>query len=382
MNLTGLTVPKLSPSFLNLGLVIVCLLLAVGGMVQAEESGTLISRALLKQAGLNPDWQICLPIKIEAKEKLDRLFVLDQYLLILTNQNYLFCRNRMDGSYRFEMPIAEKGLPVVDPLYIDNRVLFIVGSQLKVLDPAGGTIVRTEELAEVGENRNASIAKNDRFLYIAGVDRRVHAFQIQEDGDYVQLFTATADNDSALTSILAVQDRVFFATLAGNIIGMQPDKPIKVWQYNTSGTITAPLVLEDKSIYAGGHDTKLYKISTETGELLWETPFFAGDLILKAPELGETTLYLNAGNNGVYGISKETGQKIWNIPQGQSLLCEAGDRAYVYARPGVLMVMDNTTGKEVYSLNFSDVTRYTTNLQDSKMYLADTQGRVACISVP
>lgn len=387
MNLTDWAALKPNPLFRNFRLVVLCVLFAAGGLVQGQDSASLVSESLIQQAGLKKQWQIRLPIKTKpkkdrAKEKVDRLFVFDQYLLVLTSQNYLFCRNRMDGSYRFEMQIADKGLPVIDPLYIDKRVLFLVGSQLKILDPVSGMIVRTVNLDEVGENRNACIAKNDKFVYIAGVDRRVHAFKLQEDGDYVQLFTATADNDSVITSILAADTRVYFATLAGNIVAMEPDKPARIWQYNASGAITAPLVLEGDSLYAGGQDTKLYKISTETGTLQWDTPFFAGDKILDAPEIGKTIVYLNTGINGVYGISRQTGKEVWNVPQGAAVLSESEDRAYVYARPGVLVVMNNTTGKEAYSLNFAGVTRYAADLKDAVLYVADAGGRVECISLP
>jgi outer membrane protein assembly factor BamB len=352
------------------------------GMVRGQSSGALVSEALAGEAGLKQDWQIRLPIKTGTGESVDRLFVFDPYLLVLTNQNYLFCRNRVDGSYRFELQIAEKGLPVVDPLYLENRILFLIGSQLKVLDPASGMIVRKADLSEAGESRNASFAKNDRFVYVAGVDRRIHAFRIQEDGDYVRLFTATADNDSAITSIHATNDRVYFATLTGNVVAMEAGRPRKIWQYNASGPISAPLVPGEGVLYAGSQDTKLYKISASNGTLLWDTPFFAGDKILNAPYPGKTVLYLNAGISGLYGISEQTGKEIWNVPNGKSVLCESGERAYVYAQPGVLVVMNNATGQEVFSLNFSEVSCYGVNLLDSRMYVADKQGRVACISVP
>lgn len=357
-------------------------LTAATAAARSEESGSLVCGALSDQAGLRQAWQIRLPIQSETGERVDRLFVFDPYLLVLTSQNYLFCRDRLDGSYRFEMPIAEKGLPVTDPLYLENRILFLIGSQLKILDPASGMIVKKKDLTEVGESRNAGFAKNDRFVYVAGVDRRVWAFQIQEDGDYVRLFSATADNDSAITSIRATNERVYFATLEGNVVSMEADQPRKIWQYNASGSITAPLLLDKEALYAGGQDTKLYKISASKGTLLWDEPFFAGDKIFNAFCLGKTLLYLNAGINGLYGISQDSGREIWNVANGESVICESGDRAYVYARPGVLVVMNNKTGKEALSLNFAGVTKYGVNLQDNRLYVADEQGRVACLIAP
>jgi signal recognition particle GTPase len=53
----------------------------------------------------------------------------------------------------------------------------------------------------------------------------------------------------------------------------------------------------------------------------------------------------------------------------------------VFASPGIVKVMDNKTGAELYSVNFSSVQRYAVNTTDAVMYLADTSGRLMSVTV-
>lgn len=360
---------------------VILMLLLAGyfSVAAAQSTDPLVAPVLLKEAGLSQQWQVLLPIK--PGETVERLFVFDRFLFILTSRNHLFCRNRSDGSYRFEMRLAEERLPVCDPLFMDGKVLFLVGRQLYVIDPVSGLRVGSAILTGVDDNSKCSISKNDDFLYVAGVDRRVHAYQITPT-DYIHLFTATSDDDASITSVAAVEDRVYFTTQSGSVVAMQSDGPVRVWQFNASGPIQAPLVLDDDSIYVGSVDTKLYKLNAVTGRTEWPVPFYTGDKILWAPIIGDQVVYQVAGRSGLYAVEKEAGRQVWNVPNGRSLLCESGSTAYTFAWPGILVVMDNATGREVYSLNMAEVNRYAVNVFDATMYLADEQGRVTAIAAP
>jgi hypothetical protein len=41
--------------------------------------------------------------------------------------------------------------------------------------------------------------------------------------------------------------------------------------------------------------------------------------------------------------------------------------------------MDNVSAKKLYSVNFAQVSRYAANITDSKIYIANEQGRIACL---
>jgi outer membrane protein assembly factor BamB len=196
-----------------------------------------------------------------------------------------------------------------------------------------------------------------------------------------QQFTATADNDSAIVSVLATDDIVVFATQDGNVVGMSPDKSEKIWQYDVTGQIKSQLILDGEYVYVGSLDSKLYKLGLSDGKLIWDSPFHSGAPIRDTFVVGDEIVYLHNPLNGLYGVNAQTGQPVWQVASGKGMICETPQKGFVYASPGILKVMDNKTGKELYSVNFSSVQRYAANNTDAVMYLADTNGRLMSVTV-
>lgn len=339
-------------------------------------SEELVSPVLIDRAGWTWNWQVKLPLR--AGEAIDRMFVFDDYLYVLTDTNLLFCLERTAGVMRFVLPLSSRHLPVCSPVYRENKLWFLVGNEMVVVDPWAGTIVEKHGFSQIGNTFECGLALNDTYIYITGSDRRLHAFA--RDG-FVRLFTATADNDSPIISLSATNERVLFATQAGNIVAMLANEPLKAWQFDTTGSIQSELVVRDQMAYIGSRDAKLYKLDTRSGRLAWPTPFHAGERLTKPVVLGRELVYLPAGTLGVYGIDQNSGQAVWQLRDGISVLTETATQAFVLSRPGILNVMDNTTGRELYSVNFSHVKRFAVMIDEPLLYVADKDGRVAAITV-
>lgn len=358
--------------------------LAAGGFAAGKKEAPireplmtpLVPHALIRQAGWTYNWQLNLSVKTD--EQIDRVFVNGQYLYALTNTNILFCIDRQKGRTLYVVPLSEKDLPLCSPIFYEGLLGFIAGNQIHVFDPSNGTLRQAEAIEQVGNIFECGVSRNDQFIYITGSDDRLHA--ISPDG-YWEAFTATADNDSAINSVIATDSIVVFSTIAGNVVGMQPDTPKKIWQYDISGPIQAKIVSDGEFIYVAGMDAKLYKLGIGNGALAWDTSFHAGAPILDSAVIGRDVVYVYNDLNGLYAVSKNDGQAVWNIAEGNHTLCESGDQAFVFAKPGVLKVMNNKTGKEVYAVNFNQVQRYAENMTDSVMYVADEDGRVMSITV-
>jgi len=93
----------------------------------------------------------------------------------------------------------------------------------------------------------------------------------------------------------------------------------------------------------------------------------------------QQVVYQSVPRKGLTAIDKQSGQFMWSVPGGVDLLAEAKDRAYVITKNRTLVVMDNLSSKKLYSVNFAEVTRHTANITDSKIYIADEHGRIACL---
>jgi outer membrane protein assembly factor BamB len=340
----------------------------------AQDTLPLVSPELIQEAGWTNNWQLNLPLK--QHEQIDRMAVLGPDLLLMTDSNVMFCIDRETGRTRFTKQLSASRLPVQKPFFYDNQYWFVVGSEMLVFAPAVGDFVIKEKIDRIGSGAKCGLARNKDFIYISGSDNRLHAINV--DG-FWQQFTATADNDSAIVSVVATDEIVVFATQAGNVVGMNPTKPEKRWQFDTTGEIKGQLVLDGKDIYVGSFDTKLYKLSLE-GKLLWSAPFHSGAPIRDSFTVGSDVIYLYNEMNGLYGINKQTGKAIWQVPSGKAMICETAEKGFVFVTPGIVKVMDNRAGKELYSVNFSGVQQYAMNTTDSTMYVADTKGRLMSIT--
>jgi len=332
----------------------------------------LLDPSLLKSAGLESVWQVNLPL--QKAETNQRMYVFGGYVYVLTNQNYLYVIDVEQQAFRFGLLLAPRGLPVCEPLSHAGQVWFMVGTDLIAVDPARNLEFRRQLKQVVRAPLGAYDSNHDR-LYVPGGDGRLHSIVL--DG-YWQDFMVAPDDGSPVTSIVAGQERVVFATEGGQVVCIWSDKPKKRWAFDIVGRITAPVVGDDDWLYVSGQNAKLHKLDIRNGRPAWKEAFHAGEPLKKSVFLGEHVVYQSTEGLGVYAIDKKTGQSLWNVRQGIDVLVEIGTRAYVFAEPGKLVVMDNQQG-HLYSINFAPIRKYAINRADASLYVADLQGRVMCI---
>jgi len=349
----------------------------IGGIESFKQSpkNVPVSAGLLKEVGLQADWQTKLPLK--KTERPRRMIVFQRYLYVLTDRNYLFCVDREDGKLRFQLRLAPAGLEILEPQYYDGLIIFTIGSEISSLDPNSGTIKSRKRFKNIGKGAVYPVKRNSKHLFIAGLDKRIHAIVADE---YWEEFAVTADNDSLINSIVVDEDFVVFSTVSGNIIRTLAEAPKKLWQRDIPGTISAPITRDGGWIYVGSDNNKLYKLEIETGRSGWAVPFHAGDRLSTAAVAGKNVIYQYAGHNGLYAVDKETGQMLWQVPGGIGLLTEKGERAYVFAEPGMLAGFNNNTGRKLFSLDLPGVSAFATNTVDSTIYLGDNSGRLMSFS--
>lgn len=342
---------------------------------KVDKGSSLVSPELVEYAGLSVNWQMMLAVK--ETEKLDRMYVFGKYLYVLTSQNYLVCIDRDRGSIRFELQLASAGLPIYHPYYYDEDLWFMVGAELLVVDPEVGEISESKIFKTLGGSAMCPLVRNKDRIYVAGLDHRLQAITAS---NYMADFSVSDFNNSRINSVLAEDDFVVFSTERGNVIGISPDGPQKRWQRDVSGRVSASLVKDGEHVYIPCEDTKLYKFDAMTGENAWSIPFQTGNAVVDPPIIGEKVVYQYIDVHGLYAVNKDSGRKIWKVEAGLNLLAENGDLAYVIAQPGLLIVMNNSTGREMYSVNLAGVTDYAVNTTDSSFYIADNNGRVMSIN--
>jgi len=362
-------------------LLVSLLVFCAAASVATAEGGSrwLVSPELLEHGKLKLLWQKELPMK--KTESLERLFVLGERVYALSDRNYMVCLNSAKGDVLFSRPFASLGFPVLGlELYEDELVS-------ELISVIGGRLIEIN--AEFGTERNATrvefgitcpAVRNSSYFYLAGADRRMHTLRAK---DKVQAFEVAAENDSMITSIVAGEDFVVFGTDAGNVISITPDGPKRLWQFDAADSIIGPIVRDGESLFFASKDTNIYRVDViyragmATEKLVWK--YQAAAVLDKAPRVTRGVVYQYVRYKGLEAIDKKSGKFMWQVPEGVDLLAESAGKAYVIAKKGKLVVMDNKRAKRLYSVNFARVSRYVANVVNSRIYIADRAGRVACI---
>jgi outer membrane protein assembly factor BamB len=337
----------------------------------AAEGGSrwLVSPKLLEHADLEILWDNKLPIK--SPENLERLLILGNRIYALSDRNYMAALNREKGNVIFGRPIAQAGFPVLGLELYKDELFSIIGNKLVEINPEFGTELGAKRLAF---GSVCPAARNSSHFYLGGVDRRMHALRAE---DKVQVFEAAAENDSTITSIVADENLVVFTTDAGNVICITPDRTRQLWQFEAAGGIAPPIVRDARSLFLASKDTNIYRINARTGKLVWK--YQTAAMLDRGPRVTQDVVYQYVRDEGLVAIDRGSGQLIWQWDEGIDLLAEANDKTYLITNNGKLVVMDNKKAKQLYSVNFAGVSRHAANVSDSKIYIADKTGRIACL---
>jgi len=336
---------------------------------QKAVSQKLISPELLKAGNLKIVWENQLPIK--PNENVQRISILGNRIYVLSDRNYMISLNSEKGTLIFSRPLAQAGFTISGWELYNNIIFSMIGGKLVELNPDLGTEIRSNY---PGFFVVCPVARNNLYYYFGSTDKRVHCVRAK---DNVKIFEVAAGNDSEITSILADDDSVIFATDMGNVICITPDGPKGLWRFNAAGGVVEPMVRNGQQLFLASRDTNVYGIDMKTGKLEWKCQ---ADAILEtAPRVTAAAVYQNLGSRGLMAIDKATGKKMWQLAEGIDLLTETAGKAYVITNTGMLVVINNKDGKQLYSINAEAVSKWAANTADSKIYIADDGGRIACI---
>jgi len=338
-----------------------------------NNSKRLVSPELLEHVNLKILWENKLPIN--QNESLERLVILNERIYLYTNRNYMISLDREKGNMIFGNTVAPAGFPIIGLDLYNGRLISLIGNSLVEIDPETGERLRTRQ-SDLGIV--CPVAHNSTHLYLAGIDKRLQVLRAE---DMVRVFEVAADNESMITSILADENFVIFTTDGGNMVSITPDKPNRLWQYDAAGGIIGPIVRDESSLFFACKDTNVYRVDM-TGllkaNLVWK--YQTNAMLDKPPYVTEDVVYQRADNKGLAAIDKKSGKLLWQLTEDADLLAEAKEKAYVITKTKTLAVMDNKRGKMIYSANFAKADRHATNTIDSKIYIANKDGRIACIT--
>ena len=331
-----------------------------------------ISPALLNRAGLDLVWYDELPIA--GSEKLEKLYIVGDKLYALSERNYLISLGKDRGEKIFAKYAAPPGQPVCEAVLYDDKLLYVLGNRVVTMDELTGEEVGSQN---IDYRLICPAVRNKKYFYLSGADKRLHVLRAE---DMVPLFEASPGNDSMIKSIIAAENFVIFGTDAGNVIAMLAGEATRLWQFDAADGIVERLVMDETSVFFSSEDTNVYRVDMlgpQSVRLVWK--YQVAGVAENSPRVGKKAVYQYVREKGLTAIDKESGEALWTLKEGIEFLCEAGSKSYIITKKETLAVMDNVAKSKLYSVNFRGVNRFAFNTGDSKMYISDERGRLACL---
>jgi outer membrane protein assembly factor BamB len=346
---------------------------SVAPAVAGRTSDWLLGAELLDHARLKTVWQQMLPLK--AGEGFDAITLLGDRLYLRSDRNYMWSLDATTGDVVFSRSAAPQGIPVLGLISHEDCIISVVGNQLTECSVASGI---EQRIADLELSIVAPPVRNSQFFYVAAADRRLHVLRAR---DLVRIFKVAPENDSLITTVLADESMAVFGTSEGNVMAIAADAPKKLWQFKAPEAVVGSIVRHGNSFYFACKDTNVYRLDmgeTSSAQMAWK---FQTEAVLdRSPRVTDSFVYQYAPGRGLTAIEKRTGQAAWSLAEGLDLLAETDGKAYVITKVRTLAVMDNVTGKRLYSVNCAPVTGHASNSENARIYVVDEHGRVACLA--
>lgn len=189
------------------------------------------------------------------------------------------------------------------------------------------------------------------------------------------------------SSLLVVEDNIFFGTSDGKVIcmGDSTKKPYIKWTYQTENGITNSLCYKDGVVYCGGYDGFLYAFNAEDGSLVWFK--YLNSAIADAPVLVNDTIVCGTLNGKVYSLKLENGTQIWDYSLTEGIATDImyydggveGGMVVFAAQDTYFHALNATTGKALWSVSTGTVNPQAPSAADGYVYLPSGEGIVYCV---
>jgi outer membrane protein assembly factor BamB len=329
----------------------------------------LISPKQLADSGLEILWQSELPIK--RGETLDKLIILDNRVYALSSRNFLIALNRDSGSFIFSKVLTDPDFPVIGFDFYQNELFTIEGGKLLEMNPESGVNTSVTPLPFTVA---CPPVRNSAFFYIAGTDGRIRVFRA---ADMVKMFEVGAPDNSAINSVVAEDEFVIFTTDTGRCISFDANAPKYLWQFNAEGGIAGPVAKNAESMFFASKDTYVYRFEAATGKFIWKCSM--GERLQEGPDVTAKCVYQYSRDKGLAAIDRASGKILWRLPEGKRLIAEAGDKAYLASGTDRIIVANIGKDKQQSEIRIPGVAKCAVNVIDSKIYVADNMGRIACL---
>lgn len=140
-----------------------------------------------------------------------------------------------------------------------------------------------------------------------------------------------------------------------------------LWEFETSGKITAAPMIEKNSVYFGSWDGNVYSLDLSTGTLKWT--FKTGWGIDTKPYISDGMVFVGSNDNNFYALDEKSGDLVWYFTCKSGIHSSSdvyGEYVFFGSDDGRIYALNKINGdlswsfSPGYSINNGDVNNYIT----------------------
>ncbi len=340
----------------------------------AASAADLLDAAAIDQLAARKNWQISLPL--QPSELVTRTVLLDDNLYALTNQNRAFAVHSRTGIIRWGRLVAKPGLSVRGPTHSKDYVFFTDPAAVKVIDRRTGDLIgeprrlrgfiieMAHDIATVSIGRAHGV-RGDHVLNI-----------VRLDADGVQVGEPLAKLKMTSVGERKSKGRVIRKSRTLRIepgLSVAADVTLPLRYVQLPFAASGPAVADDKSLFVGAGNERLYSIRILTGFENWRV--MTPKTLTTAPVLDDEHVYFAGQDGRVVCCTKIDRERKWVYrTEGPIFADLVVSKKYVYAASTdrLLYCLDRTAkvpeGRRVWRRRFDNAPAKAPVLHGGRLY--------------
>ncbi len=324
------------------------------------------------------EWQN--DLTANARGEIDRIHLLGDSLVVMTDRNQAFVFDTLEGTIRFSRAVARPEEQLLPPVRINDLFGFPLRGTINVYNRSGQLVKETT----IGRALNSPPFAQEELLFagtITGSQGRLST--IAPLKRYRNII-----NDVAIG--LIESRPVFFdgityaGTVEGRVYAIASGRDA-AWAtpgyFQAGDSIRAALKADSFALYVASLDSKLYALDRATGRIRWQ--YFGQGALDTPPFIADQYVYQMLSGDRLAAIRKRGPSNLreaeWEADGVQQVVAAGEDYVYVVLTNGRLAGLDVETGQVAFTTQREDLVLFAENEQDDSIYAVTRDGRVMSI---
>jgi outer membrane protein assembly factor BamB len=330
-------------------------------------------------------------LPVDADDSLKRIYVNQDLMFAVTDRNVAFVVGKGTGVLKYFRYVDGGGQPIRPPVVLPNHIVFPGQQNLEVYKRLSGELEKSIPLTYTVSS-NAVGTENE--LYFGIDEKGGELADVDVTQTYVPMRWSLLTMGEVRGSPAFYQGVIYLGSGDGGLRAVNPDRTA-AWilpgdSYDTGAQILGDVFADDSGVYAASDSGRLLCIDRNSGSLKWQ--YLAPYPLKTGPIVTATSIYQLVPGVGLAAIDKSklivvdpAGQRKveevnrtprWICPEAAQFISEDALFTYVRTDANELWALDRATGQVRYKGTGAHFAGFATNLTDSTIYVATSDGVV------